>query len=235
MPERGSESKPEWDTAERQPFRPQSSPKPSSGDIHSKLHTTKSWRWLGPASARDVSIEPQQRRLMVAALALLLLALASLLYHDRDFWFPDAPDSTDASNQQPPAVIVRPTTQQPATIAKAEVPVRKKSRSSAQGNSVPVNTSVPVNHVEADGSDGPVAAITQRTVLPPLEVEVVAGDAHSVVRPGSNSVHVELPSASPAPQGLLPPLPMKPQRRPRALPLSVSKCPATRAVWLPTQ
>jgi len=29
-------------------------------------------------------------------------------------------------------------------------------------------------------------------VLPPLEVEVVAGDAHQAVHPGSNAVHVDL-------------------------------------------
>jgi TonB family protein len=31
-----------------------------------------------------------------------------------------------------------------------------------------------------------------RTVLPPLEVEVVAGDARRTVRPGTNAVHVDL-------------------------------------------
>jgi len=31
-----------------------------------------------------------------------------------------------------------------------------------------------------------------RTVLPPLEVEVVAGDTHKVIRPGSSSVRVDL-------------------------------------------
>jgi protein TonB len=36
-----------------------------------------------------------------------------------------------------------------------------------------------------------------RTVLPPLEVEVVAGDDHRTVRPGTNSVHVDLQPAEP--------------------------------------
>jgi TonB family protein len=37
-----------------------------------------------------------------------------------------------------------------------------------------------------------------RTVLPPLEVEVVAGDSHRVIRPGSSSVHIDLqPDAPP--------------------------------------
>jgi protein TonB len=37
-----------------------------------------------------------------------------------------------------------------------------------------------------------MAATTTRTVLPPLEVEVVAGDSHRTIRPGSNSLRVDL-------------------------------------------
>lgn len=37
----------------------------------------------------------------------------------------------------------------------------------------------------------------QRTVLPALEVEVVAGDTHRTVRPGTNSVRVDLQGGSP--------------------------------------
>src|SRR5580692_3803243 len=33
--------------------------------------------------------QPKQRRLMVAALMLLLISLGIVLYRDRDFWFPD--------------------------------------------------------------------------------------------------------------------------------------------------
>ena len=40
-------------------------------------------------------------------------------------------------------------------------------------------------------SAGP-SVTTTRTVLPPLEVEVVAGDAHRTVRPGSNAIRVDL-------------------------------------------
>jgi protein TonB len=39
-----------------------------------------------------------------------------------------------------------------------------------------------------------------RTVLPPLEVEVVAGDVHRTLHPGTNSVRVDLqPGAAPQP------------------------------------
>jgi TonB family protein len=46
-------------------------------------------------------------------------------------------------------------------------------------------------------SGQPANATATRTVLPPLEVEVVAGDNHSTVRPGTNSVHVDLKPGSP--------------------------------------
>jgi protein TonB len=39
--------------------------------------------------------------------------------------------------------------------------------------------------------------MNSRTVLPPLEVEVVAGDTHRVIRPGSSSVRVDLQPGSP--------------------------------------
>jgi TonB family protein len=42
----------------------------------------------------------------------------------------------------------------------------------------------------------PPVAVT-RTVLPPLEVEVVAGDTHRTVHPGSTSVRVDLQPGTP--------------------------------------
>ena len=52
---------------------------------------------------------------------------------------------------------------------------------------------------------------TKRTVLPPLDVEVVAGDTHSKLHPGSNSAKVEItnPDAARIPP-TLPRRPMQP-------------------------
>ena len=41
------------------------------------------------------SADRRQRGLMVGSLCLLLLALGIVLWHDRDFWFPDSPDEAD--------------------------------------------------------------------------------------------------------------------------------------------
>ena len=53
------------------------------------------------------------------------------------------------------------------------------------------NQAVENQDVQAD-IEGPMIAMTNRTVLPPVEVEVVAGDTHRMIRPGSNALHVEL-------------------------------------------
>ena len=39
--------------------------------------------------------------------------------------------------------------------------------------------------------------VTSRAVLPPLEVEVVAGDEHRTIQPGTNSVKVDLQPRTP--------------------------------------
>lgn len=122
--------------------------------------------------------ESQQRRLMWVALTLLMVTLVFVLYHDRDFWFPD---TIEADNQPiqgaAPSPTATPATQQPRLT-----PTHKKS----QARSLPVNNSAPV-------ADTPVPPTTiTRTVLPPLEIEVVAGSAHRLVRPGTNSVRVDL-------------------------------------------
>lgn len=144
------------------------------------------------AAAPGPSREANQRRLMVVALALLLMALAVILYKDRDFWFPDTQEADDQLQPVPVAETTAkpstPTAQPPATV-KSAVPEKKVFT----GISRPPKTSAPGKvEVAADTPPAPMTATTTRTVLPPLEVEVVAGDNHSTVHPGTNSVHVDL-------------------------------------------
>jgi len=166
--------------------------------------------------------DSKQNRLMIGALALLLVALGLILYNDRDFWFPEAQEADgvlDQPEQVQPAVAVppmaapkastavrkpaataniKPTAPSVARAAAAKTVTAKKDHH-AQGStqaqqSAPVVAAVPL-------SAPPVAepvATTTRTVLPPLEVEVVAGDSHQTVRPGTNSVRVDLQAGAPA-------------------------------------
>ena len=129
-------------------------------------------------SANDTS----QRRLMVIALTLLLAVLGLAIYANREFWFQDA---QEADSDQP--ADVSPTASapvQPSPLeAKAATPAKPKHRAAAEAKSTtPETNSAPVA----------ATATTNRTVLPPLEVEVVAGDQHSTIRPGTNSVRVDL-------------------------------------------
>jgi TonB family protein len=146
----------------------------------------------------DAAFEQQQRRRMLVALAVLLLALISVLIKDRQFWFPSNPSSESETPEQsaPPrsalaasAKIVPPiATPKPVGLAP------KQARSKSSSSSKPaVTASV------GDAGISPAITMTNRAVLPPLEVEVVAGNQHRTVSPGDNSVNVEMqPGASSA-------------------------------------
>lgn len=133
----------------------------------------------------DVAHDSKQRKLMLGALSLLLLALSIVLWHERDFWFPDAPDadSDQPAETVPPAKVALQST---APAPKAASSTKPKHQPAAQAKTP-----------AAPAPTAPVAATAARTVLPPLEVEVVAGDTHRTVRPGSSSVRVDLQPGSP--------------------------------------
>ena len=152
---------------------------------------------------RRVSHENRQRELMVGSLCLLLLALSIVLWHDRDFWFPD---SEEAETNQPvesaPVAKAAPVreTAAVAPTTPAVKPLHKAHPMAAKA--VSTETAAP----SAPATAPPVMA-TNRTVLPPLEVEVIAGDHHRVIRPGSNSLHVDLQpgtAAQPAADAVIP-------------------------------
>jgi TonB family protein len=150
----------------------------------------------------SISQEPKQRRTMVIALTLLLVSLGFVLYRDRDFWFPDTQEAEVQSLPQQAAH--EPATQSQTAVRKPSSPRNRKSH----GKTPQPRAAIPAVDPPPDDSlataSAPPVSIT-RTVLPPLEVEVVAGDDHRTVRPGTNSVRVELQpqtssqAASPAP------------------------------------
>jgi TonB family protein len=135
-----------------------------------------------PLSANDI----RQRRLMVIALTLLLAVLGLAIYSNREFWFQD---TQEADSDQP--AEVSPTGTAPVQAspleAKAATPAKPRHRAAPEAKSA-----------TPEASSAPAAtATTNRTVLPPLEVEVVAGDQHSTIRPGTNSVRVDLQPGAP--------------------------------------
>jgi protein TonB len=164
---------------------PRSSLVPSVSDMNTIV--PKADRTPVADSRKRARDDPKQRRLMVGSLCLLLLALGIVLWHDRDFWFGGTQQAeSDLTVDSPSGATVAPA--QPSAAAAKPVTVAKpKRRVTSEVKSPAPQTPPP-----------PVAATTTtRTVLPPLEVEVVAGDTHRTIRPGSSSVRVDLQPGTP--------------------------------------
>ena len=125
----------------------------------------------------------KQRQKMVLALILLVIAMGIFVVRDWHNLFGSSDsaatdfDSDDSSGARPAHVRKAPA---PAP----SVPAKSKS------------VAVPASH-PAEKPAPP--AVVNRTALPPLEVEVVAGESHQPVKAANNSVKVDMPSSgSPA-------------------------------------
>jgi protein TonB len=136
-----------------------------------------------PEPQAQVPQDRRQWKLMSASLLLLVMALAIVVWHDRDFWFPDEPDA-DSDDSAEVSPISKPASQPP--FVAAAKPAKKPKHIVAERKAAVAPPLPPAP-----------AATTTRTVLPPLEVEVIAGDTHSTVRPGSSSVRVDLRPGTP--------------------------------------
>jgi TonB family protein len=167
--------------------------------------TSKTDRLLPAVPPARNPEERKQRRMMVSALVLLLIALGLVLYRDRDFWFPE---TQEAEEVPAPQTLPAATNSTQTAAAQPAPAAHKKSRSNKPGKAkAPAATqpaaaqSTSAQSASTEVSGAPMNAVTTRTVLPPLEVEVVAGDVHRTVHPGTNSVRVDLQPGS-APQQL---------------------------------
>ncbi len=165
---------------------------------------------MGSLGPQPTPPNKQPRKLLIA-LALLLVVLAVVLVKDSDFWFGSDEAESEAPNSQtvaraPAAAAPAPakpseaaTPTAPAPPAAAPVPVQiaknQKNQKSPKNQPAP-KTSVTLaakapSHEQAAKPEAPVVA-TNRVVLPPLDVEVVAGDKHQTVHPGSNVTVAEI-------------------------------------------
>jgi TonB family protein len=125
----------------------------------------------------------KQPRRMLAALILLLVALGVLLVRDRQFWFGAGENSSVDSE------AVEEAEQESAATTATSTPAPSLPEMKPKNHAVTKTPSVPQ-------AEAPAVVATNRTVLPPLEVEVISGDKHRTVQPGSNAVKVEVGSGS---------------------------------------
>jgi len=145
---------------------------------------------IAPPAPVLVENDQRQRRRMVIALVMLLVALGLVLIKDRDFWFP-APEAADSEVIDDSAPAAAEETAQPAAPANTTAaPVLHSARRKHP-------TPPAGGKVTEQAPPAPPAVVASRAVLPPLRVEVVAGDQRQLVRPGSPSVKVELQNGAP--------------------------------------
>jgi TonB family protein len=126
------------------------------------------------------------------ALVLLLVALAAVVVKDRQFWFGVEQADLDSDGTES-AVASRTAESRTAESKTAKsIPAAaavKQAKSAAPATPKQISTATPAtNSVPAEAP----AVSTIRTVLPPLDVEVIAGDHHHTIRPGSSATKVEL-------------------------------------------
>ena len=138
--------------------------------------------------AIEVSPEQKQRRVMLAALALLLIALILVLVKDRQFWFPggDAPDAATVDQPDEGATQDSAITYNAKTSTSAAAPTRVKPKTHPAAPPAPVPT-----------LQEATAPVVSRAALPPLDIEVVAGQQSRPVRTGNPSVKVDMQAGSP--------------------------------------
>jgi TonB family protein len=118
---------------------------------------------------------------MLIALGILLVALTAVLAKNWDFWFPPKAEVEDVT--APSRKVSKPVAAAVSTAPAAAVHERK-----------------PVKLAEKTAAQPPLAASAQRTALPPLSVEVVAGNRHINVPAKSNVIPLDLgPEVLPPP------------------------------------
>jgi len=135
------------------------------------------------------SFEQQQRRRMLIALGVLVVALISVLIKDRQYWFPPSPGAESETPDSTPAAATSKTVPQ-ANSRKAAAP-------GTHGRSKSKPIAKTARSAASQSDESPVIIASNRAVLPPLEVEVVAGNQHRAVKPSDSSVKLDMQPSDP--------------------------------------
>lgn len=142
-------------------------------------------RTISGPRVRYAAAQDQQPRKLMLALVLLLVALVAVLVKDRQFWFGSEQATIEQDMPETPAAVPQAAPQAaPAVPVQAPAPVKKqvaaaKTHVAAKAATTPATT-----------EPAPIVA-TNRTALPPLDVEVVAGDSHRTIHPANNANKIQ--------------------------------------------
>ncbi|MFZ1132667.1 MAG: energy transducer TonB [Terriglobales bacterium] len=146
-------------------------------ETHSENHLERSAPLTLQPASQDAEV---QRKRLLIALGILVLALVAVVLKDWDFWFPPEGEVQEA--------VFRSKSKAAAAVAAntAESPARERSR-------LPAKT---LEHTAEPAAAAPFQATTERAALPPLEVEVVAGNRHMSVPARSSAIHLDVDSGA---------------------------------------
>jgi len=143
-------------------------------ESHSENHLPRA------ADARLLAALPDallQRKRMLIALGILLVALGAVIVRDWDFWFPPRGETSEAAALRKSKSVA---VQTPSTPALAN------------------HERKPAQPVAPAAVEAPLTATAERAALPPLQVEVVAGNRHVSVPGKSNAIHLDVGSGTQA-------------------------------------
>lgn len=132
-----------------------------------------------PLPSRPASQDPEvQRKRMLIALGILLVALAAVVLKDWDFWFPPSGEEQEAT------VRSKRNSESKSTAATPDAPATPKREPKPSKSTAPA------------AAEAPFSASTERAALPPLQVEVVAGNRHTNVPAKSNAIRLDVDSGA---------------------------------------
>lgn len=137
----------------------------------------------GLTTAPGNALEHQQRRRMLTALLLLTAALVLVLIKDWRVLSPPPSTTAEAVEAETAQPTSPPTAKTTLPVPPAPIHV---SAEAARVNKRPAHVA------SAKAAEPSLAVTTNRAVLPPLEVEVVAGNQRHTVDAGNNSVNVRM-------------------------------------------
>src|SRR5882762_184887 len=135
---------------------------------------------LTPLPSQPASQDAEvQRKRMLIALGILLVALAAVVLRDWDFWFPPSAEEQEATVRS-----------KSKSESKSTAPATASTQATAKREPKPAKSTAPAP------AEPPFSASTERAALPPLQVEVVAGNRHTNVPAKSNAIHLDVDSGT---------------------------------------